>query len=78
MLREVYVFPLAVHDFLADLRRGLSLLRFGVGKDRFLLAQHAMRTVIIREAIEQTLVADFLVATAIAGLLIKEVFFLGG
>src|SRR5580704_14580263 len=78
VLREVYVFPLAVHDFLADLRGGLSLLRFRVGKDRFLLAQHAMRAVIIREAIEQALVADFLIATAITRLLIEEVFFFGG
>jgi hypothetical protein len=37
-----------------------------------------MRAVIIREALEQTLVADFLIATAITGLLIKELFFLGG
>jgi hypothetical protein len=37
-----------------------------------------MRAVIIREAIEQTLVADFLIAPAIAGLLIKEVSFFGG
>src|SRR5580704_9068618 len=78
VLREVYIFPLAVHDFLANLRRGLSLLRFGVGEDRFLLAQHAMRAVIIREAIEQTLVADFLIAPAITGLLIEEFLFFSG
>ena len=37
-----------------------------------------MRAVIIPEAIEQALVADFLVAAAIAGLLVQNGFFFGG
>src|ERR1700677_1018041 len=78
VLRKIHVLPFAVHNFFADLCRGFSGLGFGVGKDRLLLAQNAMRGVSIHVTIEQALVPDFLVAAAVTRLLVQDCFFLGG
>jgi hypothetical protein len=71
---KVHVLPFSVHDFFANLGGGFTLLRFGVSEGRFLFAEHAMGAVIIAETIEQAFVTDFLVATAIARLLVEDWF----
>src|SRR5271157_5065944 len=69
--------PVPVDDSLSDLRRALSLLGLLVGVDGFHPARGADRGMGADVAIEQTLVTVFVVAHAVARLLVQDFLDLG-
>jgi len=69
---EIDLFPIALLDAFADLRRGLALLVFSVGVIEFFQASAANSTMSAFETAVQTVVTHA-VAIAIAGLLMNHV-----